>query len=306
MKTADFPYVTFPFELFNPPQAEAVQFATKDCNLVVALSTAVGKTAVAMCFFGHELKSNAATKCVYASPLRAISEEKLKQFHEVPEWQDVPIMINTGDHMARPEDFDAARLIILTTETLDSKARNQDIHGDWLKKVGVLVVDELHLLGDDKRGAALEAGLVNFTEHNKTARIVGLSATMSNHDEIALWLKSLNGKSTYVVNSAWRPGKLTTHILGVVANRSFEAEAQDTLLDLTHEHRGEKVIVFVHTKKIGRKLTQTFKNGGIKCEFYHAGLSRQERELLEQTFLNTNAGLNVLVTTSALAMGVNL
>jgi helicase len=306
MKTSDFSFVTMPFDTFNPPQAEAVKFATQDCNLVVSLSTAVGKTAIAMCFLGHELKTQERTKCVYVSPLRAISEEKFKQFKEVPEWSGVPIMINTGDHLARREDFEAARLIIMTTETLDSKARNKDIHGDWLKQVGVLVLDELHLLGDEKRGAALEAGLVNFTSCNSSARIVGLSATMSNHDEIASWLKSLNNKSTYVVNSPWRPGKLITKLVGVEDDRSFESVAQDVMIDILHDHRGEKIIVFVHTKKIGRKLTQLLKNNGFKCEFYHAGLIRQERELLEQTFLNANAGLNILVTTSALAMGVNL
>jgi replicative superfamily II helicase len=309
MKTTEFKYVRLPFDEFNPPQVEAIKFAEQDCNLIVALNTATGKTAVAMCFFAHELMTNDTSKCVYASPLKAISQERITQFNEVEEWKDFPKVINTGDHFAAPDDFQNARIVILTSETLDSKARNSDLHGVWLKEVGVLVIDELHLLGDVSRGTALEAGLINFTTINQKARLVGLSATMSNAKEIATWFKSLNGKSTYVVSSDWRPVELRMHWVPVPLrlNRwQSEQDVLDAAVRIVEQHHDDKTLLFVHSKRLGRELVRELDRCSCKCEFYHAGLEKSRRLVLEELFRNKVSGLNTLITTSALAMGVNL
>jgi helicase len=309
MKTEDFPYLNFPFEEFNKPQSQAIQFAEEDCNIVVALNTSTGKTAVSMCFFAHEIATKDDTKCVYASPLKAISEERKDQFDSIEEWAHVPKLINTGDYMAQPEDFDNARLIMVTSETLDSKARNPKLHAPWMSKVGVLVVDEMHLLDEPVRGAALEIGLVNFSKINKDARIVGLSATMSNAKEIASWLKSLNGKKTYCVSSDWRPVVLKTHWTGVRKSRNrwdTEDSMVDQVTNIIRKNRDEKILVFVHSKRIGNYLIKFFAKKGLKSDFYHSGLKSDQRKFLESQFKSPISGLNILITTSALAMGVNL
>ena len=218
-------------------------------------------------------------------------------------------MINTGDYMARPEDFSNSRIIILTSETLDSKSRNPTIHGDWLKRVGVLVIDEMHLLDEPVRGAALEAGLVNFTKINTDARIVGLSATMSNAKEIASWLKRLNKKSTYCVSSDWRPVKLRKIWLGVKKSRDkwqTEEDMSDEAVRICKKNITDKTLLFVHSKRIGKRITETLNKKGIKAAFYHSGLNPEERRFLGEQFQNRLFDMNVLVTTSALAQGVNL
>jgi len=309
MKTKDFPYLDFPFEEFNKPQSEAIQFADKDCNLIVALNTSTGKTAVSLCFFAHEIAKQIDTKCVYASPLKAISEERYEQLGTFPEWEHVTKLINTSDYMADADDFMEAKMIIVTSETLDSKSRNEKIHGEWLKKVGVLVIDEMHLLDEQKRGAALEAGLVNFTRINKNARIVGLSATMSNATEIASWLKSLNGKPTYCVSSDWRPVKLNKRWVGVDQCRDRWQNEQnmiDSAVNVVLKNREDKILLFVHSKRIGKNIVESLKSLDIKAAFYHSGLTPDERNILAEQFKNRLYSLNVLVTTSALAQGVNL
>ena len=309
MKTSDFKYLNFPFEEFNKPQSEAIQFADKDCNLIVALNTSTGKTAVALSFFAHEIATQPDTKCVYTSPLKAISEERMAQFKTIPEWDHVPKIINTGDYMAEAEDFMSSRLIIVTSETLDSKSRNEKMHGDWLKKVGVLVIDEMHLLDEPIRGAALEAGLVNFTRINKTARIVGLSATMSNSSEVAAWVKSLNGKPTYCVSSDWRPVKLNKKWVGVdKASNRWETEESmiDAALDIVQKNLDDKILLFVHSKRIGKNITEALLKRDIRAAFYHSGLNPDQRKILGDQFKNRLSSLNVLITTSALAQGVNL
>lgn len=310
MKTDEFPLLSFPFEEFNLPQAKALQFVQQDCNLVLALNTATGKTAVAMCFFAHELSSHNDTKCLYASPLKAISQERLTEFENVPEWRSFHKLINTSDHFVKPEDFLQARVVILTSETLDSKSRNPRLHGEWLKKTGVLVLDELHLLDDPDRGPALESGIVNFTRLNKNARLVALSATMTNAKEVATWFKSLNDKPTYVVSSDWRPVQLCFHWTGTggrgTGRWQQEQDMLETAVRVASKHRDEKVLLFVHSKRLGRELVKELRKRRLSAEFYHSGLKKDQRATLESLFQQQHCGLNVLVTTSALAMGVNL
>jgi helicase len=309
MKTAEFPYLTFPFEEFNEPQSQAIKYADQDCNMIVALNTSTGKTAVAMCFFAHEISTKSDTKVIYTSPLKAISEERLEDVNTYKEWEGVTKLINTGDYMARPEDFESSRIIILTSETLDSKSRNPETHGVWLKKVGVLVLDEMHLLDEPVRGAALEAGLVNFTKINPNARIVGLSATMSNAKEIAAWLKSLNGKPTYCISSNWRPVKLNKIWLGIKKSGDKwqnEQDMADEAIKICKRNAEDKILLFVHSKRIGKNITDLLNKKGINAQFYHSGLKPEERRFLGEQFKNRLCNMNVLVATSALAQGVNL
>jgi helicase len=308
MLTSEFKYLTFPFAEFNPPQSEAIKLVENDCNLIAALNTSTGKTAIAMAFFAHELNVKNETKCIYTSPLKAISEERIADFANVREWDDIVKVINTGDYFAKPDDFEKARLVVVTSETLDSKCRNEKLHGEWLKKTGVLVLDEMHLLDEKSRGAALENAIVNFTRINNTARLVGLSATMSNAKEIGSWLKSLNGKPTYVVSSDWRPVKIKLHWVGVDTRKKWQGEKNmiDSAISVVYLNEKDKTLIFVHSKRIGYVLCDEIVKRGYRCYFYHAGLKKDQRNFLEREFKNTMSGLNVLVTTSALAMGVNL
>jgi superfamily II helicase len=68
----------------------------------------------------------------------------------------------------------------------------------------------------------------------------------------------------------------------------------------------DKILIFVHSKRIGRNVTEALLKRKIRAAFYHAGLKPDERKFLEAQFKNQICDLNVLVTTSALAMGVNL
>ncbi|MGL1503059.1 hypothetical protein ACSTIB_23520, partial [Vibrio parahaemolyticus] len=61
------------------------------------------------------------------------------------------------------------------------------------------------------RGDHLENGIVKYSKMNPDGRLVFLSATMPNVDQIGGWLSSLNGKDTVVLESDYRPVPLFTH-----------------------------------------------------------------------------------------------
>jgi helicase len=90
-------------------------------------------------------------------------------------------------------------LIITTSEKLDSLIRHS---APWINKIGVLVVDEIHLLNDQSRGPTLEILLTILTTKNKNLQIIGLSATIGNPEQLSEWL------GAELVEDSWRPVEL--------------------------------------------------------------------------------------------------
>jgi hypothetical protein len=129
---------------------------------------------------------------------------------------DLKISTCTGDYRLtkeRTQELDDADIIIMTSEMLSHRSRSHNSEqSQFLKKIGTLVIDEFHTIGVKNRGDHLEVGLMKFTQINPTARIVLLSATMPNVEQLAEWVSySLNQKQTFVLRSEYRPVPLTTH-----------------------------------------------------------------------------------------------
>ena len=159
---------------YNPLQRLTWPFVEEDCNLVVLAPTSSGKTIVAEQFMLPTLESG--RKALYLSPLKALTNEKLHA------WADVPYkrVAFTSDH-SRPGVTVNEQLILMTTECLDSKTRGAR---RWLRSIGTLVSDESHMLSMYGRGDAFEIGLTRFAQINPEARIIFLSATIPNADEL--------------------------------------------------------------------------------------------------------------------------
>lgn len=309
MLTKDFEWITYPFESFNPPQAEAIKYTEDDINLICALNTSVGKTSIALAFFGYDLANKSNNNVIYTSPLKAISQEQCDLFNEVDEFKDKKILVSTSDNYCELNDFLESDIIIATCESLDSKCRNYKSHLEWLEKCTTICIDEAHLIGDETRGPATEIGLSTFSNLNKKARILFLSATMSNLDEISEWLTVLNGKETKIVQSDWRPVKINTHWVGIEGKDKVTRESnmmKEVQYILEESKDKEKSLIFVHTRRAGRQLVSYLKREGINVEFYHAGLPLKDRKKIIEVYKNPKSTLNCLISTSSLAMGVNL
>lgn len=78
------------------------------------------------------------------------------------------------------------------------------------------------------------------------------------------------------------------------------------IFDLISESEYQKLLVFVHSKKQGEMIVRTLLDSGIQCAFYHADLDKKRKERIASRFRDDVSGLDVLVATSALGMGLNL
>ena len=182
-----------------PPQAAAVEAGLLEGrNLLIASPTASGKTLIAaLAAFKRIVEEH--RKVVYLSPLRALASEKYSEFRNLLERFGVKCVISTGDFDSAGEALKNYDLLILTNEKFDSLLR----HGiPWLRDVGLFVSDEVHLAGSGDRGPTLEMILTKVIHSGVKAQLLSLSATVSNAEEIAKWLRS------DLVALTWRPGPL--------------------------------------------------------------------------------------------------
>ncbi len=297
----EYPYCDFDFDEWNPVQLKCVPFFTEDCNLVVSASTASGKTVIAEAIMGYELAKVDTSKAVYVSPLKAIGNEKHGDWRRHPTFREYPMVIVSSDNDVTQGDFENSRLIVSTVESMNLRCRARD---RWIKDISVLIFDEAHLLMDESRGSGSESLIMNMTMLNPKCRIVCLSGTMSNYLEIAKWLKACNGKTTRYVNSSWRPTEL---IKRVEIAEDFDEQNKFVLEEARRISQDEqKMLVFVHSKVVGENLCKFLKDYNVPCAFYNAGVQPKVRERIIADFRNEYSGLNVLVCTSSLGMGVTL
>lgn len=301
-------------ETLNPIQTAVLPWVDRDVNLVVAAETSAGKTVAAEMMMADALERGG--KAIFLSPLRAVSQEKHDDWRDPNHpWGVRPVSIATGDYTltdARKKELRESDVIVLTSEMLDSKTRRMASENNvWLLRCLTLIVDEAHLLTMEGRGDALECGLMRFTRQNPHSRIVFLSATMPNVDELGRWLTRLNGKPTVVIESAWRPTKLTVHWptyparSGGGAYKDNEDSKRRAAVELVEDrYPSDKWIVFVHSKKAGYQLLKKLREDGEDVEFHNADLDRKRRLDLERRF--RHGTLRVVIATSTLAYGINM
>ncbi|MEM2495031.1 MAG: DEAD/DEAH box helicase [Nitrososphaerota archaeon] len=181
-------------EELYPPQEEAIKKGVLEGeNLVIATPTASGKTLVAVFATAKHLENNG--KVLYLTPLRALAAEKYEEFKKY--FKDKASVIATyGDYDSSDPWLSKYDIIITTNEKADSLLR----HGaEWIKNISLIVIDEIHLLGDSERGPTLEMTVTKILEIVPNAQVLSLSATIKNAEEIANWLKSK------LISINWRP-----------------------------------------------------------------------------------------------------
>jgi helicase len=276
---------------YNPIQKETIKWVDEDVNLVICTPTSSGKTIVAEQFIYPVLEKN--KKAIYLSPLKALADEKSTAWIDWPYSQ----LILTSD-MGTSKIPTKEQLILMTTETLDSKTRGAK---NWLRQVGIVVIDEAHLLGSVGRGSAMEVGITRFAMINKNAQIVCLSATISNGKEFVKWLERLNGKKTIFIDINWRPVEQEHKFYNINARyeTEFDKRSLPTIKNILKTSPGRQTIIFVHSFAKGNKISSFF-----NIPFHNSRLSKNQRQYIETAFREHK--IDSIVSTSTLAYGMNL
>jgi len=313
VNTSQYPsYAKFPFPQFNPVQSRVFEIFDKDCNAVIAASTSAGKTVCAEMFMANEVRVRGG-KAMFLAPLKALAKEKIDDWENPNHhFGDLKLSICSGDYRltpARKKELEDAKIILMTSEMLNSRCRNyKSENNEWLKDIGTIIVDESHLLTVPGRGDHLEVGLMKLSQIAPNMRIIFLSATMPNVDQISEWLgKRLTNRPTYLLLSTYRPCPLGIHYETYFPADSYqdtEEEKIKSALQIIEDNPKDKYLVFVHTKKTGELAKKMIADSGYKCEFHYSDLDKVKRQTVEKQF--KSGDLQIIVATSTLAWGINM
>ncbi len=176
----------------DPFQTESVDRIARE-DVLVSAPTGSGKTWIAV--KATELYLARGLRIWYATPLKALSNSKYKEFCD--EFGPDRVGILTGDRKENPD----APVIVGTTEILRNQLYDAMEAGEDMD-VDLVILDEAHYLGDPDRGVVWEEVLI-YLPHR--VRLLLLSATVSNARELAEWLQHIRSTTCSVVKSKDRP-----------------------------------------------------------------------------------------------------
>ncbi|MCD6484498.1 MAG: DEAD/DEAH box helicase [Candidatus Odinarchaeota archaeon] len=238
-----------------PPQEAAINAGVLNRkNMVLSVPTAAGKTLVAELAIIKNLFEHRG-KALYLVPLRALAQEKYKEFKKY-EQLNLRIGITTGDYDSTDSWLENYDIIITTNEKADSLLRH---HVSWLKKLAIIVSDEVHLMQDYDRGPTLEVVLTRLINLNPNAQMLALSATIKNAQDIAEWLDA------ELVLSTWRPVKLYEGVLYQTTIKYANSKTErvkryvtNNTVNLTLNKliSGGQILIFTNTRKSGVSLAE--------------------------------------------------
>jgi activating signal cointegrator complex subunit 3 len=197
-------------------------------------------------------------KVVYIAPMKALAQEVVEKFSSKLKPLGLIVRELTGDMQLTRAEAESANVIVTTPEKWDVVTRKSGNDDNSLgNQCGLLIIDEVHLLADD-RGAVIESVVARLhrlvESRQKQQRIVGLSATLPNYQDVAEFLQ-VPEKGLYYFGPEHRPVPLQQTFVGVTGNvkdRSLmENKMNDVCYNLVKDslRRGYQVMVFVHSRK---------------------------------------------------------
>jgi len=313
-----------------PPQAAAIErgLLSGSSNMVIVAPTGSGKSLIGYMAILKSLLEG--LKGVYLVPLKSIAGEKFEELEVVCHEASCRVCITTGDYDQPSEWLSECDIVVATYERFDSLLR---LKPSWIGRVGTLVIDEVHNVGDPERGHVVE--LIAARALKKGFRVIGLGATVGNPEELADWLEA------ELVYSNWRPVKL---IEGYYSSKKraivFEDGREEVVSGGLENHLLRKaleenyqVLIFRHSRQYAEGLARQLASASVercndlaeeltsldipkvevdslkyvvsKCiAYHHAGLSLVARKFIEKSFKDRK--LRAVTATPTLAAGVNL
>jgi len=211
----------FPIDAF---QLEAIAHLAENQSVMVAAPTGTGKTLVAE--YAIWLAQQRGQRVIYTTPLKALSNQKYRDLRDAYGSDTVGLV--TGDIV----EHSRASIVIMTTEVYRNMLLEEGGErfgmSSSLADVGFVVFDELHYLSDIERGPVWEEAIICSPQH---VQLVGLSATVSNAEDLANWISRVH-----------RPIVLVTHEQRAVPLEHFYF--LDDTLHLVQDANGKRVEKF--------------------------------------------------------------
>src|SRR5215467_1124764 len=319
------------FETATEPQLQGWPHILAGKTTLISAPTGSGKTLAAFLICIDRLVRKAIagdlldrTEVLYISPLKALSNDIQKNL-ETPLGEifqlagergmlmpEIRTSVRTGDTLAHERRAMLARpphILVTTPESLYillTAARSREI----LRTVESVIVDEIHAVADDKRGAHLALSLERL-DHLTGKRLprVGLSATQKPIELVADFLTGAKQPVAHIVQIGHRREldlaiEIPGSELGPVASNEMWDEIYDRIAALATQHRS--TLVFVNTRRLSERMAHHLgeRLGKDSVAAHHGSLSRKLRLAAEKKL--KGGEIRALVATASLELGIDI
>ena len=203
-------------------QIEAINDIKSNNNVLVVAPTGSGKTYIAEKSIEHYLSKQ--KNVFYTTPIKALSNQKFNDFNR----DGISTGLLTGDRTINKD----SELVVATTEILRNMIFSND---EKLENTGLIILDEVHYLGDKDRGTTWEEIIIHA---NQNIKFLCLSATIKNKNEFLEWIVSLRG-STSLVNSEIRPIPLEISLV-----TSSKSDKNIKIIKSSKDNKNRKIFKF--------------------------------------------------------------
>ncbi|MDG5814945.1 DEAD/DEAH box helicase [Chitinispirillales bacterium ANBcel5] len=221
----------------DPFQTDAVEAIDRGESVIVAAPTGCGKTLIAE--YAVEKSINEGKKAIYTAPIKALSNQKYRDFRS--RFGEEIVGIHTGDVTINPD----ARLLIMTTEIFRNLILEESPR---LMGIYYVIFDEIHYLDDPERGTVWEESIILAP---KAIRFMCLSATVPNIKELGSWMSTVRDTNFALIEEKTRPVPLKHSFFhpkfGIMSIRSIK-----------RKYRKDPVIrkKFLRRKPSSRRIVQ--------------------------------------------------
>ncbi|HUU07885.1 MAG TPA: DEAD/DEAH box helicase, partial [Thermoplasmata archaeon] len=300
------------------PQKLALPAIISGKNVLLVAPTGIGKTEAAMLPVLHSLakEERGGIRCVYVTPLRALNRDLWHRLRELCEALDLRIAVRHGDTTQSERTAQSKNppdVIITTPETLQIMFTGRNLRAH-LTKVRFVIIDEIHELAEDERGAQLSVALERLARLAGEYQRIGLSATVGSIGEISGYLGG-NGRDVTTLRVS------AVKDMRVLVESPVEDEGDRPLADrlqtdtkhlacmnrcrrLVDEHRS--TLLFVNTRDSAEALGVRYHlwDDSFAVGVHHGSLSKTIRVQMEDEFKAQK--LRALICTSSLELGIDV
>ena len=287
-------------------------------NVLVSAPTGSGKTDIAVLAILKAIRDNLLSepnapgkpvvayesfKIVYVAPMKALATEIVGKLSKRLSPLGIKVREYTGDMQLTRHEIQETQIIVSTPEKWDVITRKPQGDLDLVKLVTLLIIDEVHLL-HDSRGPVLESIVARTLREveisQRMIRIVGLSATLPNYVDIALFLRVNPYKGMFYFDDSFRPIPLTQQFIGIKGKKHFEVQKEMNQICFdkmtSYVCNGHQVMIFVHSRNDTGKTAKnmiTLALGSQKTKLFVPEHPTREYEKIKGEVQKSSRNLDV-------------